>query len=217
MKRTLISLALIVLLMVSIPVSAFASAEFNRSIFNGRDDLSLTADDMTGITYVRSSGWADGKTIVTSSASAVILVSPFISLTDPADFYVFEFDYHGYHWADLNSILIKIGDNRYIFSNCNHSYSLGSDGTVFENISFDLTNQMLSFMDDLIQHQNDEIKIRLQGTTQSFDFTLTDEMKNEILTLYDVYVNGGGIRKSNLDGISLVEKTVVTKNGYPLK
>lgn len=76
---------------------------------------------------------------------------------------------------------------------------------------------MLSFMDDLIQHQNDEIKIRLQGTTQSFDFTLTDEMKNEILTLYDVYVNGGGIRKSNLDGISLVEKTVVTKNGYPLK
>lgn len=35
MKRTLISLALIVLLMVSIPVSAFASAEFNRSIFNG--------------------------------------------------------------------------------------------------------------------------------------------------------------------------------------
>ena len=88
MKRTLISLALIVLLMVSIPVSAFASAEFNRSIFNGRDDLSLTADDMTGITYVRSSGWADGKTIVTSSASAVILVSPFISLTDPADFYV---------------------------------------------------------------------------------------------------------------------------------
>ena len=47
MKRTLISLALIVLLMVSIPVSAFASAEFNRSIFNGRDDLSLTADDMT--------------------------------------------------------------------------------------------------------------------------------------------------------------------------
>lgn len=57
MKRTLISLALIVLLMVSIPVSAFASAEFNRSIFNGRDDLSLTADDMTGITYVRSSGW----------------------------------------------------------------------------------------------------------------------------------------------------------------
>lgn len=42
-------------------------------------------------------------------------------------------------------------------------------------------------------------------------------MKNEILTLYDVYVNGGGIRKSNLDGISLVEKTVVTKNGYPLK
>ena len=189
MKRTLISLALIVLLMVSIPVSAFASAEFNRSIFNGRDDLSLTADDMTGITYVRSSGWADGKTIVTSSASAVILVSPFISLTDPADFYVLEFDYHGYHWADLNSILIKIGDNRYIFSNCNHSYSLGSD----------------------------EIKIRLQGTTQSFDFTLTDEMKNEILTLYDVYVNGGGIRKSNLDGISLVEKTVVTKNGYPLK
>lgn len=77
--------------------------------------------------------------------------------------------------------------------------------------------RMLSFMDDLIQHQNDEIKIRLQGTTQSFDFTLTDEMKNEILTLYDVYVNGGGIRKSNLDGISLVEKTVVTKNGYPLK
>ena len=179
MKRTLISLALIILLMVSIPVSAFASAEFNRSIFNGRDDLSLTADDMTGITYVRSSGWADGKTIVTSSARAVILVSPFISLTDPADFYVLEFDYHGYHWADLNSILIKIGDNRYIFSNCNHSYSL--------------------------------------GTTQSFDFTLTDEMKNEILTLYDVYVNGGGIRKSNLDGISLVEKTVVTKNGYPLK
>lgn len=59
--------------------------------------------------------------------------------------------------------------------------------------------------------------LRLQGTTQSFDFTLTDEMKNEILTLYDVYVNGGGIRKSNLDGISLVEKTVVTKNGYPLK
>lgn len=72
---------------------------------------------------------------------------------------------------------------------------------------------MLSFMDDLIQHQNDEIKIRLQGTTQSFDFTLTDEMKNEILTLYDLYAQGGGTRDSNLRSVTLIDPTIVAKNG----
>lgn len=217
MKKKLVSLALATLLIISIPISAFASPDFNSDILTKRDDLYLISDDMTGITYVYTLGWSEGKTVIRPSSDAIVLFSSYIGLTDPGDFFSFAFHYKGYELAGLDTIFIKIGDNRYTFSNCSTSQSVESNGTVFESISFNLTNNLLSFMDDLIQHRDEEIKVRLHGTIRSFDFTFTDEMKSEILTLYDIYANGGGLHKSNIDAISLIETAAVFKNGYPLQ
>lgn len=217
MKKELVSLALVVVLLVSIPLSAFASANFNSSILNGRDDIIISVDDMTGITYIHPATVADGTMLVRPTPSTAILIYPDIALTDAGDFFTLQFGYHGYEWAFLNSIIIKIGDNRYIFSDCSTSGSVDNDGTVFETISFRVKNEILPFMKDFVTNKDSEIKVRLYGTSSSFDFTLTDNMKDSIRYLYALYIAGGGLSQPNFDLISYIDETTVTRNGVVLK
>lgn len=94
-KKKLVSLVLVVALLVSIPLSAFASVNFNSSILNGRDDIIVSTDDMAGITYIRPAAVADGTMLVQPAPSTTILVFPNIGLTDSGDFFTLQFGYHG--------------------------------------------------------------------------------------------------------------------------
>lgn len=217
MKKKLVSLVLVVALLVSIPLSAFASVNFNSSILNGRNDIIVSTDDMVGITYIRPATVADGTMLVRPAPSTAILVFPSIGLTDPGDFFTLQFSYHSYEWAFFDSIIIKIGDNRYIFSDCSTSASVDSDGTVFENISFTAKNEILPFMNDFATNKDSEIKVRLHGASSSFDFTLTDDMKDSIRYLYALYIAGGGLSQPNFDLMSYIDKTTVTRNGVILR
>ncbi len=216
MKKKLVSLVLVVALLVSIPLSAFASVNFNSSILNGRDDIIVSTDDMVGITYIHPATVADGTMLVRPAPSTAILVYPDIGLSDSGDFFTLQFSYHGYEWAFFDSIIIKVGDNRYIFSDCSTSSSVDSDGTVFESISFTVKNEILPFMKDFVTNKDSEIKVRLHGASSSFDFTLTDDMKDSIRYLYALYIAGGGLSQPNFDLISYIDKTTVTRNGVIL-
>lgn len=115
--------------------------------------------------------------------------------------------------AGMESIIIKIGDNRYNFSNCYTSQSRVNDNTVMETIAIMMKRETVGFMNDLKDHKDEEIRVRINGTYETLDFSLTDEMKNEILTLYDLYAQGGGTRDSNLRSVTLIDPTIVAKNG----
>ena len=49
MKKRLVSLALAALLLVAVPLSAFATSKFNTSVLSGRENVSISYfDEMTG-------------------------------------------------------------------------------------------------------------------------------------------------------------------------
>ena len=58
-------------------------------------------------------------------------------------------------------------------------------------------------MADLIAHRDEEIKVRLQGEGRSVDFTLTDDVKNGIINIYNLFAAGGGTSKASLKTIDL--------------
>ena len=81
-----------------------------------------------------------------------------------------------------------------------------------ETIGIMMKRETVGFMNDLDEHRDEEIQVRINGT-ETIDFSLTDEMKNEILTLYDLYAQAGGTRDKNLRNITDIDQTVVSKNG----
>ena len=68
-------------------------------------------------------------------------------------------------------------------------------------------------MNDFVKHRDEEIKVRINGTYTTLDFSLTDEMKSEILDLYALYDDGRGTRDANLRDITYTDSTSVYKNG----
>ena len=144
---------------------------------------------------------------------SLLIVDSSLFLDDSYDTYKIYFNCFEPSLAGMESIIIKIGDNRYNFSNCYTSQSRVNDNTVMETIAIMMKRETVGFMNDLKDHKDEEIRVRINGTYETLDFSLTDEMKNEILTLYDLYAQGGGTRDSNLRSVTLIDPTIVAKNG----
>lgn len=213
MKKRLVSLALAALLLVAVPLSAFATSGFNQHVFDGRNDIINNTDDMTGeITIFPSSDYY-GSIYVPLSSSAFIGVSAGIASNDYNDLFALIFDYTGIDWAGIESIIIKIGDNRYTFSDFYKSSYVTDEGLADEYIAFPLKKETLGFINDFCKHQNEEIKVRLNGSVQTFDFILSPSEKNAIVGLYNLYVAGGGTQEANLRSISNDDVTHVELNG----
>lgn len=104
--------------MVSVSLPAFAVKKFDTSVFSGRDDICVSYDDMTATTSVYPRADILGETYINLD-SGMIFIDPGIEITAisnvPLNVFFFGFRYFGYDWADLNEIIIKIGDNRYSF------------------------------------------------------------------------------------------------------
>lgn len=181
LKKRIVSLALAAMLLVSVPISAFATTKFNQGVFDGRDDLRISTDIMTGETSVVPTALDDGQMIIpVLDAGAIITVQPGIFLDDSKDTFILMFDYLGGDWAKLNGIIIKIGDNRYSFTNCYSSRSI-DDGFASEYVAFYMKDQTAGMMKDLAEHRDDEITVRLTGSAKSIDFVLTDTVKTHYL------------------------------------
>lgn len=50
MKKCLVSLALAMLLLTVVPLSAFATSGFNQRVFDGQDNITVSSDEMEGLT-----------------------------------------------------------------------------------------------------------------------------------------------------------------------
>lgn len=211
LKKKVVSLALAAAMMISVSAPALATSAFNMSVFDGRQDVSISSDDMSGQTSVFLSGDSYSSAIPFDDGSLLIVDSS-LFLDDSYDTYKIYFNCFEPSLAGMESIIIKIGDNRYNFSNCYTSQSRVNDNTVMETIAIMMKRETVGFMNDLKDHKDEEIRVRINGTYETLDFSLTDEMKNEILTLYDLYAQGGGTRDSNLRSVTLIDPTIVAKN-----
>lgn len=221
MKKKITSLLLALLLCVSVPVSVLATSRFDTRVFDDEEDLFITSDDMTGEYYVEhdiSFLNSDMLMILSDELDpSLIYLTPNIYLTDSCDYFSICFQRIGFDPADFTSIIVKIGDDRYQFKSCKTASSSSESNLVLDCIYFYLKTETKSFMKELSKHKDDEIKVRLVGNQKSFDFTLTEEAVDGLLDLYDLFVEGGGTRESNLQNISSIDFTKVEKNGKTVR
>lgn len=214
MRKTLVSLALAAAIMTSVSVPAFATKKFNMGVFDGKDYVNVIADDMTGISFAfpRFGTIEDGGTYIVLDDGSRVSVSSSLQLTDSADICFLQFTRTSSFPAGLNSVIVKIGDNRYTFFN-GQINPVTAGEIVLEEFDIPMKKELTSFMNDLIEHADEEIKVRLVCTSRDYDFILTNDMKAQILVMYGLYIDGGGTRESNMHDITEYDSVIVEKNG----
>lgn len=203
MKKRIVSLVVAALLSVATAVSAFATSEFQLSIFQETDDYAISIDEMTGTAQVMVQSLLDGEGVI-DFGDAYVDILPMVSSYPELDTFVIGFSYFGDHWENIDQIIIKIGNQSYFFSNFS-VYAKAQqilDTMVQETVLIAINSETVSFMQNLIENRDSEIKVRLVGMYRNLDFILTQGIKDGLIGLYDRYVMAGGTRESNLKKIT---------------
>lgn len=210
MKKRIVSLAVAVLLSVAMAMSAFATSEFKVSAFQDVDDYQIDIDDMTGEISISIKSLLNESEFV-GTDDYLLAFYPMVTTNNDFDMFLFAVMYLGYQSENINQVIVKIGDNRYFFSDVEldmdglpewYTSMIDSYGVVMELPVFIIDNRTIPFMQDLIQHRDEEIKVRLVGANREMEFVLTQAMKDGIIGLYDRYVMAGGTRQENMDLIT---------------
>lgn len=207
MKKKIMALTLAVIFIVSASVSAFATSEFDTSVFDNAEDITVKYDDMTDMTVISCSSLSTsllkGRTaVVDVNLATVVTISPTLVLSNSMDAYIFYFYYVSNSWLFINSMIVKIGDHRYTFSDFGTSRQTRKNGEIQESFHIFMNSDIAAMMQDLIEHRDEEIKVRLSGSKGHVDFALTEDIKDGMIRLYDLYAEGGGTRQSNMDMIA---------------
>lgn len=214
MKKRLVSLITISLLTVSLSLSTFAANGFNKAIFDNAADVTVTRDDMDGTLMAMTTSLIGEKGIIAPEGQdELIQVYAGVGITDSVNLLSIVFKDYSHDVANINGIIIKIGNKRYSFSGLNVSRdTLKGSGTYYigESTTIELTSESIPMMTELIEHRDEEIRVRLQGTNRNVDFVLTDDIKNSIINLYNLYVAGGGTNTASMQIIDRVTKIDVT-------
>ena len=210
MKKRIVSLAVAVLLSVAMAMSAFATSEFKVSAFQDVDDYQIDIDDMTGEISISIKSLLNESEFV-GTDDYLLAFYPMVTTNNDFDMFLFAVMYLGYQSENINQVIVKIGDNRYFFSDVEldmdglpewYTSMIDSYGVVMELPVFIIDKRTIPFMQDLIQHRDEEIKVRLVGANREMEFVLTQAMKDGIIGLYDRYVMAGGTRQENMDLIT---------------
>ena len=199
MKKRILSLALALIIVMSASVGAYAANGFNKSVFDTAADVSVKRDDMTGsLVAVSESLLGLDGTVVPQTGGGYVNLNMGVGISDSMNLSMLIFKYYADDWAFINSVIIKIGNKRYTFDNLSIDRDVFKDSTIRESFSIEITSKSMPMMADLIAHRNEEIKVRLQGRNRDIDFTLTDEMKNGIINIWNLYSAGGGTSSASM-------------------
>lgn len=212
MKKKILTIALAALLAMTVSVSAFATAGFNKAVFDGKDDIEIEYDDMTGKTKISVpslfSLWGDGYLSLSNGHGYIY---PRILSDSNADLFCIAIEYISSDWAFIDKAIVKIGDNRYTFDNVSIGRQVLSSGKITEYLLIYIDKNSAAFMADLIEHREEEIKVRLVGKYTNQDFVLSESVKDKIINLYNLYSAAGGTNETNLD---YVAKAYNVNRGY---
>ena len=198
MKKRLVALITILLLVTSLSLSTFAANGFNKAVFNNAADVTVKADDMTGDAILATTSLlgADGEISVGDGETVVVYGA--ISANSSFDLFRVVIQYYADDWAYIDGFIVKIGNKSYVFSDVESNGEVASDGTIRESTGITVDSSTVPLMRELIEHRNEEIKVRLCGDEKNIEFVLTDAMKDSIINLYNLFVAAGGTRSSNM-------------------
>lgn len=202
MKRKLLSLVLASFLTVSVPLCAFAASGFDLSVFKGQDDIKVVYDDMADDADISvpslTSIWGDGYH---STNDGHVYVYPKVISDKDCDAYCIMMEYGASDWEFIDSAIIKIGDHRYKFGSIGIQRKVEKGGSISEFLAIIIDNNSTSFMQDLIEHRDEEIKVRLEGEYHDQNFSMSKSLKDGMINLYNLYVAAGGTREGNLEKV----------------
>lgn len=204
MKKRIISFALSLIMLLGCGVLAFATSSFDRSVMrHGADIMVITEDDMEGEGSYAVKSIKDNALDTFSFDGGELEFYPMVYSDDSIDCYSLGFTYYGSSPIYINDIVFKIGDHRYVFTDVN-SYSCqhSSSGLYKEREILIMDSYSMTMLSDIAEHRDETIKVRVKGKKQNLDFEPSDEMKNGMIHLYNLYVQAGGLSKSNLSTLS---------------
>lgn len=206
MKKRIVSLIVLTFLVASVALGAAATSNFDISVFQNADDIQMQYDAMTGEASIyNKSLFVDGKGVIAVN-DRVAEVLPMVSSDESVDAFMLNLNYYGYSWMNINEIVFKIGDNRYFFTSdqgpINVRQESYSNGIVKEQLLIVLDANSISFMQDFIEHRDEEILVRFSGADSVMDFALTKEIKDATIGLYDRYVMAGGTQPESLQTVT---------------
>ena len=211
MKKKFLSFALVCAILAITALPSFATSQFDMSVFDNSEDITVEYDDMSGRYDIYTTSLITGKGKIRLKGDYDhVTIYPHIGISDDMDVYVLCLDYYARDWAFIDEITIKIGNNLYTFTDFTSTRKIYSDATIKEHLAFSITPESISFMQDLIEHRNEKIKVRLHGSANSVDFFLSSTIKDGIINTYNLYVMGGGTAPNNMNLLTLIEETQMT-------
>lgn len=208
MKRIVTSIASIAMV-AAISMSAFATPAFNTAVFNDGQDITVSSDSMTGQTTVATTSLLGTKGTVSVGWKESVDVFGAVSISDDFDIHSIVMQYYADDWAFINEVIVKIGDTRYNFTNLNASRKVYSNATIRESVQIVAKSSTIPFMQDLIVNRDKEVRVRLCGKNKDIEFVMTDDMKNSLINLYNLFVAGGGTQSANIKVIDTVDDVQV--------
>lgn len=213
MKKRIISLFMVFAVVSTCILPALAAPGFDKSVFRNAEDILASEDEMGG------SGAYSIDSLFNANNSyyfqtdddtnrAVIYVRPMVTYTDRKEQYLFIIDIYARENFYTNQVTIKVGNRRYVFTN---PYT---DFETYENICEETTlismdaDTLKSLMNDIIEHRDEEIKVRISGDDYNADITMADFTKDGVIHLYNLFVQAGGLRQENAAKLATKQTTV---------
>lgn len=198
MKRFLSMLLVISLVLFS----ATALAEFDSSVFAGVDNVFVSIDDMEGVGYIDLTSKEPCFFDPNYSKYKYCAFYPSVRIDEKGTGVLRMFgSFYGEDWAFFDSMIIKIGNNRYTFSEIYNDRNVVEHAEVNEELAIVMDSTTEVFVRDFIENADGEIKVRWCGDKYNVDFTMTDTMKSSFKTFFEKYIEAGGYDSSNIDNV----------------
>ena len=99
-------------------------------------------------------------------------------------------------WPNILNLVIKVGQRSYVFSECKMTNGAGSTQEAFMIV---LNDDVIPFMNDLMDHQDEEIDVRITAERGIMEFSLSDKQKEDIVGLYQLFDLAGGTNEAYME------------------
>ena len=99
-------------------------------------------------------------------------------------------------WPNIFNLVIKVGQRSYVFSECKMTNGAGSTQEAFMIV---LNEDVIPFMNDLMEHQDEEIDVRITAERGDMEFSLSDKQKKDIIGLYELFDLAGGTNEAYME------------------
>lgn len=210
MKKKVLAFLMAAGLCLTMSVSAFAAEGFNMSVFDQRDDMYITQDDMNGtITIVPLYLANAADCLIEVNNKWIVNVFALVNNSPDYDAGQIAFTCDGENWPNVYEVIVKIGEKRYSFKDLLIDQSILDNGLCTEMVMINWKTETIPFMQDLAKNKNEEIKVRLNSESGYIDFVLTQEIKDSVVNCFDLFVKAGGTREESMSWMDAEDATTV--------